>query len=174
MFSQNYQEFYQTSLSTNKTGMYVLGGWAVGNIITGGIGWSNNSGEKMYFNQMNLFWNTVNLSIAGIGLYNNTNPDFLSLTNSELLKEHIKTENIYLINAGLDVLYMGAGFYMQKIAENKKRTDLLNGYGKSVIIQGGFLFVFDLFMYGVQRNHRMNFMENINLSADHISMTIKF
>lgn len=65
-----YAEFYQKSMRMNNTGMYVLGSWAVANLIIGGIGWNQNTGDTKYFHQMNFFWNTVNLSIAGFALYN--------------------------------------------------------------------------------------------------------
>ena len=44
-----YAEFYQKSMRTNNTGMYVLGSWAVANLIIGGIGWNQNTGDTKYF-----------------------------------------------------------------------------------------------------------------------------
>jgi hypothetical protein len=157
--------FYQTSVKTNTTGMYVLGGWAIANIAGGAVGWANSNGSIKYFHQMNLFWNTVNLGIAGFALYNNLNSSILGLTDSMMMRKHIKTENLYLINAGLDVLYIETGFLLKHFSTNSaKRKDMLFGYGNSVIVQGGFLLVFDLIMWAVQHNHRLDFLANASFS----------
>jgi len=160
----DYYSFYEKSVSINNTGMYVLGSWAIANIAVGAYGWASNSGQSKYFHQMNLFWNTVNLSIAGFALYSNLSADISSMSTSEMMSEHSKVERLYLINAGLDVLYIGTGFLLKHLAENNsKRHDLLKGYGNSVILQGSFLFVFDLVMWGIQHSRKMNFTENLSL-----------
>ena len=162
----NYNDFYDKSAAINKTGMYVLGGWAIANIATGAIGWSNTGGSTMRFHQMNLFWNTVNLSIAGFALYNYLQTNAAGLSPDEILQTHRKTENLYLINAGLDVLYVGTGFYLKHLSTKKPRKeDLLLGYGNSIILQGAFLFVFDAVMWVIQRNYRLGFTENLQLSV---------
>lgn len=143
--------------------MYILGTWAVANLVSGGWGWSQTTGQTKYFHQMNFFWNTVNLSIAGIALYGNLNSDISILSSARMVEKHTKTENLYLINAGLDVLYMGTGFLLKHLATQKQnRHDLLKGYGNSVILQGGFLFIFDLVMWKIQHHHRLNFIQNLS------------
>ncbi len=102
-FSQNnYAEFYSKSLSISNAGMYILGGWALTNILSGAAGWNYSEGTPKYFYQMNVFWNIVNLSIAGFALYNNITFDYTSLTSDAILTKQLKTQNLYLINAGLD------------------------------------------------------------------------
>lgn len=161
----DYKTFYERSLKTNNTGMYILGSWAVANIVAGGWGWSQATGQTKYFHQMNFFWNTVNLSIAGFALYSNLATNFSDLTAMEIMEKHTKTENLYLINAGLDVIYVGTGFLLKHLATKKpNRHNLLNGYGNSVILQGSFLFVFDLILWKIQHNHRMNFVQNLSFN----------
>jgi hypothetical protein len=158
-------DFYLKSNQINTSGMYVLGGWAVANIAGGAIGWANSTGSAKYFHQMNVFWNTVNLSIAGFALYNNLSSDISLLSADEMLSKHIKTENLYLINAGLDVVYIGTGFLLKHLSTIKpNKKDLLKGYGNSIVLQGGFLMVFDLAMWAVQRNHRLDFLRNAEFS----------
>jgi hypothetical protein len=160
-----YQDFYNQSLKIQNTGMLVLGSWAVGNIATGAYGWANNSGENKYFHQMNLFWNVVNLSIAGFALYNNQRFDYLSSEGTELLAKHQQTEKVLLINAFLDVGYIGGGLLLRHFGnQSEKRKDLMKGYGSSLILQGGFLLVFDAVMYGIMRSHRLGFLKSMNLS----------
>lgn len=147
--------FGETSMAAGNAGMYVLGSWALANMAAGACGWATLGGEKKYFSQMNLFWNVVNLSIAGIALYSNFSTDIISMTGDELLARHLKTEKLFLINSGLDVGYIGAGFLMRHLsAKSEKRGDLLKGYGNAVILQGGFLLVFDLVMYFVFNDMR--------------------
>lgn len=162
---EEYRQFYSESLRTTNTGMYILGGWAITNIATGAYGWSRFDGDTKYFHQMNLFWNTVNLSIAGFALYSNYMLDISALGPDEIMNKHNSTERILLINAALDIGYIGAGFLMRHLAgRSSKNSDLLKGYGNSVILQGGFLFLFDVVLYGILRSQRYDFLENINLA----------
>jgi hypothetical protein len=169
----DYQSFYTGSLKINNTGMYVLGSWALANITAGAYGWASASGDMKYFGQMNLFWNVVNLSIAGFALYGNYTTDASMMNGQEMLAKHLKTENILLINSVLDVGYIGAGFLMRHLsAGSAKREDLLKGYGNSVIMQGAFLLVFDLVMYGFLRDYRVDFPEGISLAVNTESIMV--
>ncbi len=173
----DYQSFYTGSLSIQNTGMYVLGSWALANIAAGAYGWAVSSGNMKYFGQMNLFWNVINLSIAGFAIYGNYTTDLSLMTGQELLGKHLKTENILLINSALDVGYIGAGFLLRHLSSGSaKRGDMLKGYGNSVIMQGAFLLVFDLVMYGIMRDYRVGFMEGINVavSAESIMIGLRF
>ncbi|MCF8346917.1 MAG: hypothetical protein K9G38_06865 [Bacteroidales bacterium] len=161
----NYQQFFSQSMTTNNAGMAVLGGWAVANLTTGAVGWSRTTGQTKYFHQMNFFWNTVNLGIAGYSLYTATQMQPLRMSSQELIDHHIRYENLYLINAGLDIAYMGTGFLLRHLStRNIQKADMLRGYGNSVILQGGFLFLFDGVMYLLQHNHRVKFLEDMRFT----------
>jgi len=161
------RSFAEASLAANNGGMYVLGGWALANMAAGAYGWATFEGEKKYFSQMNLFWNVVNLSIAGFALYSNYSTDVSLMNEGELLAKHIKTERLFLINSGLDVGYMGAGLLMRHLSSNsEKRGDLLKGYGNSVILQGGFLLVFDMIMYFIFNDIRPGNLEPAAVITD--------
>ncbi|PKP38922.1 MAG: hypothetical protein CVT98_04200 [Bacteroidetes bacterium HGW-Bacteroidetes-15] len=158
LFSQNIEEFYSTSTRINRTGMMVLGGWAISNMAYGAYGNWKFDDERKYFGQMNMMWNLVNAGIAGFALYQFHNTDISLLSPEQMVNNHTKTQNLYLINAGLDILYMAGGFYMIHASKNNEKHQFrLKGYGQSVILQGGFLFAFDLVMYAIQRNHIGNF-----------------
>jgi hypothetical protein len=164
-FSNNVQAeesevFFAISASTNRIGMYVLGSWAIANILIGIYGWNKKSGSSRYFHQMNFFWNIVNLAIAGYALFqfSNTNPSVLTFADS--LTEHLKTKNLFIINAGLDIIYIIIGLFLLKRAgKPTKNPDRLKGFGHSIILQGGFLFVFDLVMYALQLVNESKFPE---------------
>jgi hypothetical protein len=160
---EEYREFYSESLRTTNTGMYILGGWAITNIASGAYGWSRSDGEIKYFHQMNLFWNTVNLSIAGYGLYSNSRLDISALGPDEIMERHIRTERILLINTALNVGYIGGGFLMRHFAgRSSNHSYLWKGYGNSLMMQGGFLLLFDLALYGILRTQWNDFLENIS------------
>ncbi len=159
---QGTYEFYQGSLKVNNTGMVILGTWALANISVGAYGWSQQTGQRQYFHQMNLFWNTVNLAIAGAALYGNYTTDYMALSPEELMERHERIQRILLINAGLDVGYMVTGLLLRNLSSRYPKNEArLMGYGNSVILQGGFLFLFDLVLYGIMRGQRNDFLESL-------------
>lgn len=178
LFAQNSTDAFTISSNTNKTGMLVLSGWALTNFVYGGYGWAKHNDSRKYFGQMNVMWNVVNAGIAGFALYQHFTTDFSILSSQEMLSKHSQTMNLYLINAGLDVLYAAGGWYMiQASLKNEKYSDLLKGYGQSVILQASFLFTFDLAMYFIQLNNSSNFnipLQSFALGVNGISFTIAF
>ena len=135
------------------TGMTVLGSWAVANIGIGAVGWANSAGgSNKYFYQMDVLWNMVNLgaAIQGFtGAQKNKNKLF---TATESLKEQQKIEKIFLINGGLDLVYIGTGLFLNHRGDISN-SDQLKGYGSSIILQGAFLLFFDGTMYNAQRHN---------------------
>ncbi|MBS4060558.1 MAG: hypothetical protein KG029_09175 [Bacteroidetes bacterium] len=114
----------------------------------------------MYFHQMNFFWNIVNLAIAGYALFQFTASDPSAYNFTEALGQHLKTKNLFIINAGLDIIYIIIGLYLLKHAGKPiKKPERLKGFGRSIILQGGFLFVFDLIMYALQLVNESKFPE---------------
>lgn len=143
--------------------MLILGTWAVGNMVWGGIGASQTTGEIKAFHQMNLYWNSVNLLIAGFGYWQATKEtpgtEFWATMEAQQ-----GIEKVLLVNAALDVAYIAGGLYLK---ERGFRTDnsKLVGFGKSVILQGAFLMVFDGIMYGFHHVHAKELPELVqNLS----------
>lgn len=149
--AQDLLAFNQQRLEKQRVSMMVLGGWAASNIVLGGVLASQRTGEDRYFHLMNAGWNAVNLGLAAAGYYSavNTDPGALDLYGS--MQAHYNTQKIFLFNAGLDVGYMAGGLYLMERAKNTTdRPERLRGFGKSIVLQGGFLFVFDLAAYWVQ------------------------
>jgi hypothetical protein len=158
--ADNSEAFFELSTSTNQSGMFVLAAWAIANIVIGIFGWKRKDGAEMYFHQMNFFWNIVNLAIAGYALFQFTASDPSAYNFTEALGQHLKTKNLFIINAGLDIIYIIIGLYLLKHAGKPiKKTERLKGFGRSIILQGGFLFVFDLIMYALQMVNESKFPE---------------
>lgn len=173
---QTVEEIFNQSNKINRTGMLVLGGWALSNIAYGGYGSLKFSEEKKYFSQMNMMWNLVNAGIAGYALYQFGNTDFSVLSPNQMVSKHNQTQNLYLINAGLDVIYMAGGAYLIRASKNStNHHHRLLGYGQSVVVQGGFLFVFDLAMYFIQRNHGFEAAKHaVSISPAGVTLSLSF
>ncbi|GAB5550872.1 MAG: hypothetical protein Sapg2KO_04630 [Saprospiraceae bacterium] len=147
-------DFNQQRLNRQKTGMLVLGGWAVANIAGGLVLQNNTDGSDKYFHLMNAGWNGVNLAIAGLGYYGAMNSDPSSLDLMGTIQEQYKFQKILLFNAGLDIGYMAGGWYLMERSKNTvNNPERLKGFGRSIILQGGFLFAFDLVNYFIHASH---------------------
>jgi hypothetical protein len=151
--AQDTLDFQQKSQQINRSGMLFLGGWAAGNLTTGLYGRFTHQGQQKYFHEMNAAWNLVNAGIAGLGWLGSSKTQPLPV--SEALRQHQRIENLYLINSGLDLLYITSGIIMiHQSSHYPAHADRLRGYGQSIILQGTFLLLFDLYMYGIQNHHR--------------------
>ena len=143
----------ETRLQLNRINMWVLGGWAVGNLAVSGVLRSQSEGTIRYFHEMNVFWNVVNLGLAAGGLYGAYTGD-PGLGLWESFQEQQKLEKILLFNMALNFTYLTAGGYL---IERSRRPNLnnparLKGYGQSLLLQGGFLLVFDITQYLLHHN----------------------
>lgn len=178
-YSQNFnsEEFLNKHHQINRNGMLVLGTWALGNIAVSGIGLGNSAGESRAFHQMNMGWGVVNLAIAGFGYYGSLNPE-TGLSLAETIREHESMKRILLFNAGLDVAYVTAGFYLRERAKNEENSGRYRGFGNSVIMQGGFLLLFDAVMYYFHSQHGSdklyNILAGIQLSPNSVALTYHF
>ncbi|MFW6101190.1 MAG: DUF6992 family protein [Bacteroidota bacterium] len=127
-----------------KNGMVVLGSWAAGNLLVSGYQMSQTSGKTYHFHQMNVFWNVVNAGIAVSGYLGAMN-GAMDMSDVELLNEYNSFSKVLLLNTGLDVAYVMTGFYLKERSKSSaKHQKRLAGYGNSLMLQGGFLFLFDL------------------------------
>lgn len=152
LVAQDLDAFNEERLQINKRGMTVLGSWALVNVVSSPIMASRVTGSTKYFHQMNGYWNSVNLLIAGFGYYSSVKAKSEGLSLSETMKQQQNIEKILLLNTGLDVAYMTAGMFLNERGKNNS-SDRLQGFGKSLILQGGFLFVFDLAFYLFHNKH---------------------
>ena len=113
-----------------REGMWMLNGWAAGNMISSAPSAFSTDLQTASFHQMNISWNVVNAGLASYALYK---------------RDPVKPKqlaNIFWINAGLDVLYMVGGYILRHQGIHQQNPQWV-GWGDSIMIQGGFLFVFD-------------------------------
>lgn len=140
-----------------RTNMLVLGGWAIGNMAGGlaGVLTTPKGSEANYFHQMNIYWNVVNVGIAIPAFIGARRRMGKSFDIPATFKAQRSTETSYLINMGLDGLYVGTGLWMQEFGNGRpqKEKALLKGMGNSIMAQGGFLLLFDMVSYIIHRKH---------------------
>ncbi len=162
VFSQSVlNQFNAERIGITKNAMIVLGSWGTANLAAGAIGLASSHGEAKYFYQMNLIWGAANLLIAA--------PTYFSLKHSnadeplpETIKQQSGIEKTFLVNAALDLVYLSAGAYCLQKATNDSKKDLYNGYGKSLLLQGGGLLIFDVTMSIINIGHGKKLYKILN------------
>ena len=150
VYAQNLdlKTFNHNRADFSKKAMYILGGWAVGNMALSGLRIGNTTSSAKSFHQMNLGWNAVNATIATFGYLAaiHENPASYDLFTS--INEHHKVDKLFLFNAGLDIGYMAAGAWMlEKSKNDTKNPQRWKGFGQAIALNGAFLFAFDLSAY---------------------------
>jgi hypothetical protein len=137
--------------------MLTLGSWSIANAGVSAYGWATTDNEAKYFHQMNVMWSGINLALAFPGYLKANKPGTDGLSRASIIQEQYKTEKIFLFNTGLDVGYVATGFWLKQRALNDPENyQRFRGWGNAVILQGGFLFLFDLSAYLIHANHRKN------------------
>ena len=138
------EEHNRERLQLNNRGMVVLMGWAAANMTAGTAGWFLAEDERWRsFHQMNILWNTVNATIGIFGYLGNRGTDPGSLDLATTIQESYGMERLLALNIGLDVGYMAFGAFMWERGL-RKDSARWTGWGQSLIVQGGFLFAFDI------------------------------
>lgn len=188
-FAQDSLKYYNNlRINTTSSGMKVLGGWGIVNLGTGAIwGWNSTktttyadlngvqvtsnktiSNEGQYFFQMNTIWGAVNFGTALIGYAGIQKYRRKTLNAAQTLEQQKRIENIFRINEYLDVAYLGVGTYL-KLAGDSRKSPIMKGYGESILIQGGFLLIFDGLMCHAEKGNGTklrNFLEKHPISFD--------
>jgi len=127
----------------------VLGGWALANSGVGAAGWA--TAEEPWvrsFHAMNAGWNVVNLAIAGFGFFGALGETPETYDVWETIRRSENIERALMVNAALDVAYVAGGAYLTLRGDRDRDPQLL-GLGRSVMLQGAFLFTFDVVVYAV-------------------------
>ncbi len=165
-------------IRTNQTGLKILLGWGAVNIAAGAVGYATADGEEARrFCQMSAFWGIVNGAIAGFGYRNALREAERTYTPEEAYKKHHRDRRVFLLNAGLDVLYVGAGVYLHGRAGRPAADNpaLLRGYGNAVLVQGAFLLLFDAAMYtvhGTRQGAWRRWAERVEVSGNGVGLRL--
>lgn len=146
----SFKELNNTRIRTNTTGMKVLGAWGTASLVTGATGYfiaSNN--EWKAFHGMNAIWGATNLLIAYSGYAGARKEAKAGISCDHALHRYESNKRLFLINGGLDFLYIGTGLLLTTNADDFNNTAMFRGFGKSITIQGIGLLLFDGTMYAM-------------------------
>ena len=121
---------FATPESELRQGMWLLNGWAVGNMASSAPSAFSLDQQSASYHQMNIGWSLVNAGLASYAL----------LDNKPVQPQ--KLAQIFWLNAGLDILYMTGGYILRSKGLEQQNPQWV-GWGNSIMLQGGFLFVFD-------------------------------
>lgn len=153
--AQSVEEFSRSRDQITLRAMGVLAGWSAVNLLAGTtLSFVTDDPVLRGFHQMNAGWNLVNAGLAIPGLITTAgrlaNPAETGLAES--LQQQNSIEDVLLFNAGIDIAYMVSGLYLiERSRRGESTAAQLEGFGYSLLLQGGFLFVFDLAVYFIQR-----------------------
>ena len=172
-------KFEKERVRYTKNAMVALAGWSVVNIVGSGIATNTRNKEVRYFHQMNVMWGGINLTLAGLGYWGAGREKVDNPVLADVLKHQNRIEKTYLINLGLDVAYVGAGLLMNKTSDNQKNPAKFEGYGNSIMLQGGFLLLYDAIVYSIHHKHGkqlkgMGERLTLNAGPGAVSLTYNF
>lgn len=170
------QQAFNDSISNSrnritKTAMITLGSWAAVNVTTGFIVAGQTQGEAKYFWKMNAYFNLVNGGLAVMGYLGVRKAMAKKYSLSENESAQLSIEKLYIFNFGLDLAYITTGFFLREKGMNSsniKTRDQLQGYGTSVIVQGGFLLLMDGIVLSLHHKNSVrlnNHLKNLELNA---------
>jgi hypothetical protein len=154
-FAQHSKTYSYDSLDAkrvhlNTIGMAHLGAWGAVNVVGGGIGYFTSADrEWKSFYGMNVIWGATNALIAYAGYKGASKEADEHRTMDDALHRYESVKRLYLINAGLDVLYIGSGAVINAYADDMNHSAMWHGYAKSFMLQGAVLLLFDGTMYAL-------------------------
>ncbi len=157
--------------------MVTLGTWSIANIAWGTTGvLSTNDGVAKEFHTMNILWNSINLAIA-VPAYFGAKKGKYELPFRQTYKEQQKAEKSFLINSGLDLVYITGGLYLTERSKTINHDRNL-GFGQSLMLQGGFLLLLDATLYTVNVRHankKLNgFLDKVIIGSNGVGYIHRF
>lgn len=171
----NLPQLTERQARLQRTGTWTLAGWSLANLAVSGVAIGKAEGSARYFHEMNLYWNAVNVGIAGAGLLS-LRKKSPSPTLSSAVKEHYTLQKTLLFNSGLDVAYITSGFWLldkSKTETTITRQNRFRGFGQAVVVQGGFLLIFDVTNYLLHRsdNARLHqLLDRVSLNGNGVTL----
>ncbi|MCX2741242.1 DUF6992 family protein [Pontibacter anaerobius] len=136
-----------------ETGMLVLGGWAILNILFSSFKLTKATRSRKYFYQMNVYWNIVNLLIASYALYVILSKDNATLSLATSLQLHDSFKKLLYLSIGLDTGFILLGAYLKERSGVAMNAEKLQGWGQSVMLQAVFLLLLDVVLVVLLENY---------------------
>lgn len=162
--AQDYKQLNNHRINTNKTGLLILTGWGAANLASGTTGFLiNDNKERKAFHGTNAIWGATNALIGYIGYRGAVKESGKTFTTETAVKRYRSNKRLYLINAGLDVLYIGTGAFIKYgIITHESRPSVLTGLSESFMLQGIALLIFDSAMFGIHQSHNKKWIKAVS------------
>ncbi len=153
---------YEERMQERRSSEWALFGWGSANVVGGSAMTLTGSGYSD-FGLMSLAWGAINMAIVTPSLFFSGRPDFDEVSFNEHVREELRYQRIVAINAGLNVSYMLSGAGMLHFGD----TSQIRQFGSSIIVQGAFLFIYDLVLLRQSSRYlnRLTESENWEISA---------
>lgn len=155
--AQDFNDSLARSRNTiTQEAMIALGSFAIANIASGFIVAGQTHGVAHFTWAMNGYWNLVNLGIATMGYLGAMRALHRTWTLAQNDRAQLSVEKTYVLNFGLDLVYITGGFYLNEKGNsesNPTSRDQYRGYGTSISIQGGFLLLLDATMIALHHHN---------------------
>ena len=126
-------------LADQRGAMTVLGGWSLGSMAAGVPMSTSDSARIRYAGIQNVAWGAIDGGLALVGIVGAYRASTAVRPDAYWQAERASLKRIFLINVGLDVLYIAAGTSLALFA----KTDELRGTGAGNLTQGTFLLGLD-------------------------------
>lgn len=176
--NMDYQDLNLKRINTNQTGMTILGSWAAANLVSGTAGYFiADQTEWKAFHGMNAMWNVVNgvIAIGGyIGARKELNQEF---TAESAYKRYKANKTMFLINVGLDALYIGTGVVLADQSIKFNEPQMWLGFGRSIALQGVALLMFDGIMFSIHQGQNKKWkkiISGLNVSGNSVGYIYRF
>ena len=150
-FSVNGQDsiqFQKRLFKVQQKSNIVLSGWSLLNVGISPLCTKNLFNpvtSSDYFHSGNFNWNLINIGISSLGHYSVYRNSQKNWTISELNLRKKRLERALIFNVALDIIYLASGALLKYTANPNDTVNYpsFQGGGNSLILQGGFLLIFD-------------------------------
>ena len=146
-WSQDSLNIKKNFYKQQQNSLLLLSGWSATNLVASPIFCKNlysAESKSDYFHQMNFNWNLINAGICGVSHFLVHRDSKKPWNLNDISNRKSKAEKSITFNMGLDILYVITGFVLNKTAnESKGNLNINKGYGNSLMIQGGYLLLYD-------------------------------
>ena len=120
--------------------MVALSAWSAGSIALGGVTALREPDPFPRFAALQFVaWGLVNGAIAGASFYSGARAAQLERSEAYWRDERTNLGRVFFINVALDAAYVAVGSALWSAG----KTPALRGTGAGIVVQGGFLVVFD-------------------------------
>tara|TARA_Y100001933_G_C18960407_1_gene547893 strand:+ start:68 stop:604 length:537 start_codon:yes stop_codon:yes gene_type:complete len=159
-FSANGQDsiqFQKKIFKIQQQSTLVFSGWSILNIGISPLcskNLFNPVTSNEHFHLSNFNWNLFNAGFAGLSHYSVYTNSQKKWSITDLNKRKKRLERVLAVNVALDFIYIASGFLLKHATnpDDLVNYPAFNGGGNSLILQGGFLLIYDsLFLSRIKK-----------------------